>query len=61
MLEIKLKYYGLYALEFDNTYSWMMSKNIKYRLDVYQPISWRTINYQSKFDFLEFLSFNYLL
>jgi hypothetical protein len=36
-LELKLQYEGLYCIEFDNSYSWVIPKNVKYRLEIYQP------------------------
>lgn len=37
-LEIKLQHQGLYCLEFDNSYSWVIPKHIKYRLELYEPL-----------------------
>ena len=37
-LEIRVKYEGLYCLEFDNSYSWVIPKHVKYRLEMYQPL-----------------------
>lgn len=27
-------------MEFDNCYSWVIPKNVKYRIDIYQPFKW---------------------
>lgn len=36
-LQLKLQYPGLYCLEFDNSYSWVIPKHPKFRMEMYQP------------------------
>jgi hypothetical protein len=37
-LELRLQNQGLYCLEFDNSYSWVIPKHLRYRLELYKPL-----------------------
>lgn len=35
---------GIYMFEFDNTYSWINSKTIRFEIVIYAPLEIKTIN-----------------
>lgn len=37
-LDLKIDYMGLYAVEFDNTYSWIHGKKVRYHLHVMKKV-----------------------